>query len=253
MFKIVWITNKGLKREKNEDALLINNLIIQNDNMQSPSTKEISDDEELLLAVADGLGGHKGGEIASKLTLEILSQYRPQDENEIIKTLRQAHHRLLNYVVSNPQCFGFGTCIAGALITRNQTTFFNVGDCRVYKFHNNTINQITKDHSLVQEYVDKGLITKEQTYTHPQRNVVTESIGGIMDYRFIDVRTYKEPLLPDDILLICSDGLFDMLQDKEIELSISADLEKSILQLFNLTMQKGAKDNLSIILCKYIN
>ncbi len=252
MFKVAWLTNKGLKRNKNEDALLINNLIVQDDNMQQPLIKDFSE-QELLLAGADGLGGHRGGEIASKLTLEILSQYHPQNENEIIQTLRQAHHKLLNYVSSHPQCFGFGTCIAGVLIIQNQVIAFNVGDCRVYKFHNNTLYQITKDHSLVQEYLDKGLITKEQTHKHPQRNIVTESIGGIMDYRFIDVRTYKETLLQDEILLICSDGLFDMLDDNEIQACLSSDLEKSILQLFNQTMQKGANDNISIILCKLNN
>lgn len=251
MFKVAYLTNKGLKREKNEDAILLNNLIIQDDNMQLPSQVDFIN-EELLVAVADGLGGHRGGEIASKLTLEILVQYYPLNENEITKTLRQAHHRLLNYIASNPQYYGFGTCIAGTLIKKNQAIIFNVGDCRVYKFHNNVLCQITKDHSLVQEYIDKGLITKEQAHSHPQRNIVTESIGGIMDYRLIDVRTYKEMLTDNDTLIICSDGLFDMLEEQEIEACINNDLEKGILQLFNQTLQKGAKDNISIVLCQYI-
>lgn len=249
--RIACITNKGLKREKNEDAILINNIITQDDNMTIPVIKDLEEDL-ILLAVADGLGGHSGGERASRLTLETLIQYFPLNESEIIRTLRQAHYNLVNYVASNPQYYGLGSCIAGTLITTTNSIVFNVGDCRVYKFYNNKLSRITKDHSLVQEFIDKGLLTSEEARFHPYRNIVTESIGGRMDYRLVDVRTYIEKIEQNTIFLICSDGLFDMLTDKEIEKNISSELEKSILQLFNQTMERGASDNISIILCQYL-
>ncbi|MFN7182185.1 MAG: PP2C family protein-serine/threonine phosphatase, partial [Planctomycetota bacterium] len=110
------------------------------------------------------------------------------------------------------------------------------------------LHKITRDHSYVQELIDKGIISEEEAFAHPYRNIVLESIGGIMDYRFIDVRTYKEQYCDDDIYLICSDGLFDMLDKKEIESSFAQTLDESVSNLLNKTFDKGAKDNISIIL-----
>ncbi len=250
MIEIVYITNKGLKRQKNEDALLVNDLIVQEDNMEIP-VKIKSDIQTFTLCVADGLGGHGYGEIASRLTLEVILKYKPANENEITRVLRQAHYELIKYATSYPQYFGFGTCIAGILINGRQLTVFNVGDCRVYRYHKK-LYKITRDHSYVQELIDKGIISEQEALNHPYRNIVLESIGGIMDYRFIDVRTYLLNYEMNDIYLICSDGLFDMVQEKEMEECFGDDLEQCIVNLFKKTFEKGATDNVSIILFRIL-
>ncbi len=252
MIEITYITNKGLQRQKNEDAILVDDLIIQEDNMEIPMSIKYNN-ESLILSVADGLGGHGYGEVASRLTLEVILNYKPTNESEITSVLRQAHHKLINYATSNPQYFGFGTCIAGVIINGNDITIFNVGDCRVYKYSNKKLQKLTRDHSYVQELIDKGIITDEESIYHPHRNIVLESIGGIMDYRFIDVRTYRKTYEDNDIYMICSDGLFDMLQEDEMKACFSDDLQNCLLNLFKRTFEKGAKDNVSIVLFRILN
>ncbi|MEE0419544.1 MAG: Stp1/IreP family PP2C-type Ser/Thr phosphatase [Lachnospiraceae bacterium] len=204
-----------------------------------------------LFVVADGMGGHKAGDMASRYTVEvILESVRMDKEQNPIKVIRKAiekaNTKVLEKASQDANLAGMGTTVVVATVIGHYIYVANVGDSRLYLIRDK-IEQITKDHSLVEEMVRIGEINREQARNHPDKNIITRAIGARnrISIDFFDMR-----LEPGDVILMCSDGLSNMLEDKEIEdiIKDGRDLPETALALIGKANQNGGKDNIAVVL-----
>lgn len=213
-----------------------------------------------LIILADGMGGHNAGEVASALAVnsikealyEVLNPDDPVENLDYSELLKQAiiyaNDEINRHSAEHPSCAGMGTTIATSLFDNDVVVFAHVGDSRIYRLRNNKLEQMTSDHSLVQEMVDNGFLTEEEAMTSSSRNLITRALG-ISDEVEVDITTDNIEL--GDVYLYCSDGLTDLVPDKEILEILSSnkgDLETANQELVNLANEKGGKDNISVIL-----
>lgn len=229
----------GLKRTNNEDAFIIK-------------------PEVTLWALADGMGGAAAGEIASQIFIEtaltIFTNHRRSSEEEIIrliqKTFLEANAQILDHVQKYPDHKGMG-CTAELLTFYDQNFLLgHVGDSRAYLLRQGKLKQLTKDHSLVQQQIDQGLLTIEEAKRHKLRHVIIRAIGVEND---LAVDLIKGKVFPDDLFIICSDGLSDLVEDKLIHDTLSnslIDLEQKGEKLISLAKKAGGHDNITVILCQ---
>jgi PPM family protein phosphatase len=259
--KICGKTDIGRKRKHNEDSFIINN-IIENEEavyLEIPLVSSFVKNYGLLVAVADGMGGHSAGEVASELALKLLSQQLMSTHkegiqtDEITKILRNsiisAHDAIYDMSRNIPEYSGMGTTIAGLYFCGDSIYTFHAGDSRIYRMRNGGLFQMTNDHSLVQELVNVGQITKEESYLHTKKNEITNSLGG-GDNRCKPEITDQYALWTDDIFLICSDGLSDMLNDTLLAKVLTEDisLRDKTDSLVSLANEHGGEDNITVIL-----
>lgn len=243
--KIVYFTNKGKVRANNEDSLLVVDRVINEKNFQSCEYKSVEDDH-FVLAVADGMGGHAKGEVASRMVLETIKQFSLiSSSEEIIKALESARQKLEEYVETHPEAFGMGCAVAGIVVNGDKGIAFNIGDCRVYRFINGKLVKLTRDHSAVEELVLEGVITPEEARTHPQRNILTSAVIGDGYATEMKIFTTDVDISAGGRFLICSDGLWDELEDKEIEICMSA--EEPCSKFLEVLKDKPLRDNVSFI------
>jgi protein phosphatase len=226
------ISDKGLAREKNEDALLANSATG-------------------LFAVADGMGGHLAGEIASKLALKVLQeelgvQSYVDPLPALMAATEQANRQVYSLAVEKEEYGGMGTTLTACLIQGPTLYWTHVGDSRGYLVRDGKISQFTRDHSLVWDYVREGRITPEEAETHPYRNVLSRALGTEPT---VLADTGKMPLQTGDLLVICTDGLTLHLADAEIlELVTEGTLVSQANKLLDLVLERGGKDNVTCIL-----
>jgi len=243
--KLGMITDVGKVREVDEDSILAADLSfgINSENNQF-----------LLLAVADGMGGHAKGEEASKIALNTITKtVIPQLNDNIPYTdlldqgIKNANQAILDYTVEHPETKGMGTTSVCAVVKDNEVHLVNLGDSRAYVVSNDEIRRVTKDHSLVQQLVDQGTITEEETRTHPQKNVISKAIGINAD---IESDTMRLKLAPDENLLLCCDGVIAHLTDEDIHKTIieSSDPDVACQNIVNLANERGGSDNISLII-----
>ena len=244
---IVNLSDVGRKRPHNEDST-------------------VTDASMGLVILADGMGGYKAGEVASALAVtsiqhEIATGIRHLKTGRVDKVTGFSYESLLirdailhaNDIIfgtaqADPQCQGMGTTIVTGLFYNDTLTIGYVGDSRLYRLRNNKLQQITKDHSLQQELIDRGLYTVEEAQAKTPKNLVTRALG--IDAK-VQVDIMEEQVLPRDIFLLCSDGLTDMVNDEEIHLTLSkysANLVQAGQELIRLANSYGGKDNISVIL-----
>ena len=243
------VSDVGRKRPINEDSFC-------------------SNDEEGLYVVADGMGGHAHGEVASRIAVETIEEFVKLtsgdtevtwpygiDEglslngNRLQTSIRFANHKLLEHSRKETECEGMATTVVAALVDGSVAEIAHVGDSRVYLIRDGEIRCLTSDHSWVNEQVRSGVIDSEQARTHPLRNVVTRALGGKSEIE-VDVQSLK--LSPGDRLLLCSDGLTTMLDDNEIR-DIVLDAEGSVEQahrLVDAANRNGGEDNTTTILLR---
>jgi serine/threonine protein phosphatase PrpC len=208
-----------------------------------------------LFAVADGVGGNEGGEIASALAIEtLLHSYYGDDTadipNAIKRAVRKANEAIYEKGLEQPdQDRAMGTTLVVGVIRARTLTVGNVGDSRAYLFRGRTQStQITKDHSLVAEAVRAGQMTAEQAKTSRQRNVITRALG---QRQRVDVDIFEVDLLPDDVVLLCSDGLHGIVEDAEMKQIVQAmPPEQAVDELIDLANNRNASDNVSVIVVK---
>lgn len=204
-----------------------------------------------LFVVADGMGGHKAGDMASRLTVEVLlDSIRKNREQNPIKIIRAAietaNTRILETARKDENLYGMGTTVVVATVLGHYMYVANVGDSRLYLIRSR-IEQITKDHSLVEEMVRIGEINREQARNHPDKNIITRAVGAS---RKVEIDFFDMRLEAGDIILMCSDGLSNMLEDSEIERIIKSggDLSGIALELVAKANQNGGKDNIAVVL-----
>lgn len=247
----------GKVRDHQEDDMLIApdalNSVWEHDIRQRYDTNE----NLTLLAIADGMGGMNAGEVASAIAISSLQSFFSKLEPANCKTqnltdlltdaIEQAHQEILSRGGSSPGEAGMGTTIVAAILYQGFATVGWVGDSRCYlKRKGETLRQLTKDHSLVQDLIDKGALSKAQAAFHPQRNVILQSLGS---HRALSTDVIQIKVHEEDILLLCSDGLNGMISDSEIEeiLTLSNQPEQSAHNLVKAALIAGGHDNISVI------
>lgn len=206
-----------------------------------------------LLAVADGMGGAAGGDIASSVVISHLSQIDDTHQAEDLlpllnATLDVAHEELIDRSREKKELSGLGTTCVAILRTSNKLAMVHIGDSRAYLLRNGKLTQITHDHTLVQYLVDRGELTPEEAENHPKRNVIMRAIGDLPEPIELD-ESIREAV-PGDRWLLCSDGLFGVVSDDTIEETLLKypDLDECGEQLINLALAGGAPDNVTVVL-----
>jgi len=228
----------GKKRSVNEDRTLL----LSRGNLQ-------------LAVVADGMGGHNAGDVASTMAVEGFKQAFEQVETLdreakkqwLAATVKRVNKEIYRYSLTHEECQGMGTTIIAALIEQQHVTICHVGDSRAYFIQANQIEQITRDHSFVNVLVETGQISEEEAKTHPQKNYIIKSLGTEAT---IEPDYYEVQLLPYSYLLICSDGLSNKLTPSELHSIVVEDelLQQKGQTLVRLANEYGGEDNISFIL-----
>lgn len=249
ILEIVRLTDVGQRRDHNEDAVA-------------------SDVETGLVVLADGMGGYKAGEVASEIAvLTLVAELREGlmelqigktdpdtgllGESRVLRdAVAKANSAIYNVSQSQPQCAGMGTTLVAAVFTDNRICVGHIGDSRLYRLRGEDFRQITEDHSLLNEQLKSGLITPEQAKVSSNKNLVTRALG--VD-PVVELELHEYDVQPGDVYLLCSDGLSDLVEDDEIQLTLtalSANLELAAHQLVQMANDNGGKDNISVILVR---
>ncbi len=247
--ELVQLTDPGKVREHNEDAVG-------------------SDIDHGLVVVADGMGGYNAGEVASEMAVRTIremvrARLTHEKRNELDKesglmrqsiVLKDAVARANKIIYQTSQsrtdCEGMGTTVVAALFYDNKVSVAHVGDSRVYRLRNNQLEQVTLDHSLLQELVSRGFYSEEEAQRSMNKNYVTRALGVEAG---VDVEVHEYEVEVDDVFLLCSDGLTDMMEDDDIHLTIStfsANLDIVGQQLVKLANDNGGRDNISVLLAR---
>jgi PPM family protein phosphatase len=263
------LTDRGLRRSTNEDQFLIAELTktmrIIHTSLEGPSSLAAHGRGHLFL-VADGMGGHNAGEQASALavavieqfTLETLKWFRRGDEHgvdtpatEFEGAVRQADQAIVEAAADRADLHGMGTTLTLAFAVDARLFVLHVGDSRAYLFRQGTLRQLTDDHTLVSEMVRRGELAPDQTSQHRLRHVITNVVGG--PQAGVRAETHTLDLQPDDILLLCTDGLTDMLSVEQIGgMLASGSSPQSICeQLIASANERGGHDNLTAIVAQF--
>jgi len=241
MVKVAYLTNKGRLRPENQDALLVLGKVVAGGSMENPLFEEFKELKGVF-AVADGLGGHACGDIASRLTLESIRDSVETNPREMIL---KAKENLDRYVEEHPRCYGMGTTLAGIILSEEEATVFNVGDCRVYRYRD-SLELLTKDHTSVFYLYEEGIIDYETLRNHPERNFLESALlGGIPEAP--EIFSKEISLRGGDRFLICSDGLWETMSWNELEAILRIEAKEGAEQLFRIAYERS-KDNLSFIL-----
>ena len=236
-----YFTDPGKVRSHNEDSVTI----ISNNN------------QEYILAIADGMGGHKAGEVASRIAIEHIkdSFYSLETigtKDTAVEWLRlivkEINEKIFDYAKNNPESKGLGTTLVIAVKTENYILYGNIGDSSGYVIKNNTLHKVTKDHTYVGMLLNNGKLSEESAKNHPGKNLLTRALGANdpIEIDIFDVDTSVKGLF------LCSDGLTNMLTDEQIEKIINSDLrvEDVVVKLIAKANSRGGTDNISIAYLK---
>ncbi|MDR3589784.1 MAG: Stp1/IreP family PP2C-type Ser/Thr phosphatase [Negativicutes bacterium] len=209
-----------------------------------------------LFAVADGMGGHVAGEIASRLATDTLNQYVANHAGEPVSAalletaIHEANSLIFRLAQEKSECAGMGTTITAVYVSGSKIFWGHVGDSRLYLLRGDELRQITDDHSLVGALVRSGSISKEEAHTHPQRNILTRAVGTD---EHVKVDSGEIDLVPGDSLLLCTDGLTTMVRDEDIQQGLSAgpaDGDACMEALVAAANTAGGYDNITAILLR---
>ena len=233
-------TDVGLKRNNNQDFVYASDQKVG----QLPS----------LLIVADGMGGHAAGDLASRMCVEtVVDSIGSSSRTGIIpildEAIRKANAAVLKKAEEKPELSGMGTTFVAGVIDGDTLYVANIGDSRLYVIDDERIDQITEDHSLVEEMARAGKLTREQMRNHPEKNIITRAVGGDADTEadFFDVGLHG-----GDIVLLCSDGLTNMVEDEQIFRIVKREktLREAGQRLISAANQAGGRDNISVVLAR---
>ena len=249
--EIVLRTDPGIVRGHNEDAVFAN-------------------PNQGFVILADGMGGYNAGEVASGMATMLLSSEMenafatslPHELDEgtgqrfarrcLLEKIAVVNAAIYHTAESQPQYAGMGTTLVAALFCDNQLTVAHIGDSRLYRLRGEEFSLLTRDHSFLQEQIDSGVLSVEEARFSQNKNLVTRALGVDPDV-VAEIQDYD--VQPGDIYLLCSDGLNDMVEDEEIQLTLhmlSANLELAATQLVQMANDNGGRDNVSVILVKVL-
>jgi len=227
------VSDTGRRRRRNEDQYVC---------------------EPPLFAVADGMGGAQAGEVASSLAAAVLNEATPDGgvveggEKRLAALIQEANRRVFERSSEDESTSGMGTTMTVALVDGDTIAFGHVGDSRAYRVRDGALEQLTDDHSLVGELVRSGRLSPEEAESHPQRSVITRALGTEPE---VDVDTFTIEAEPDDLYLICSDGLTDMVSPRDLQpllVEHADDLDAAARALIDAANSGGGEDNITVVL-----
>ena len=241
----------GRKRKGNEDSLFLN-------------------PDHRLYVVADGMGGHAAGEVASRVAVDAINEFVTltggnqeitwpfglddsisYEGNRLKTAIRQANRKVLEATRESAEYEGMATTVAAVLVDADVANLAHVGDSRIYLWSGERILLLTSDHSWVNEQIQSGVISPEQARSHPLRNVVTRALGGRADL-VVDVQSRQ--MAAGDVLLLCSDGLTTMIGDEDIARILGeagGDIARAATTLVAEANERGGEDNITVVLLKF--
>jgi protein phosphatase len=263
------LTDRGKVRPTNEDQFLIATLLkaLQVERTSLPQPKfQHSSDRSYLFVVADGMGGHAGGQQASALAIDSVetfildtfkwfAQFKGHEQDQVLadfqSALGHANTRILAEAAHRPELHGMGTTLTLAYSLNDVLFVAHVGDSRCYLLRNRALYRLTRDHTLVEEMLRHGALSAEEAVKHRWRHVVTNAVGG--DSAEVKVEVHKVQLEADDTVLLCSDGLTEMLPEDEIArtLQTQTDPEPACTQLVARANEAGGKDNITVVVAQF--
>lgn len=233
------ITHRGVIREQNQDSFAIEKL----------------DDGSIIAVVCDGMGGARAGNVASAMAVQHFMDHFMAHRNEasiqeqMQTAAARANQEVFHEATTKPEYTGMGTTLVAAMVQEGEAFVLNEGDSRAYHINQDGIVQITRDHSLVEDMVERGELTREQARNHPHKNLITRALGAepvlLADY-------FRRMMEPGDYLLLCSDGLSNIVTDQEIlyEVIHGEEDETCCQRLLDIALHRGAPDNVSVVLIR---
>jgi serine/threonine protein phosphatase PrpC len=239
--EVASLSHIGQVRQRNEDAL----------GHVHPEDKTTLNEKGSLFIVADGMGGHRGGEIASKLAVDsIISKFYTSKEKDTVRALREAFEEANNVIIEKSHedvtLFGMGTTCTAMVIKDTSAYLAHVGDSRAYLLRGGVLEQLTEDHSLVGEMVRSGILTDEDARNHPRRNVITRSLGT-HENTLADIPAAPFKLTDGDVFLLCSDGLTSLVGQDEVRDTLASNPPRETCDaLVSLANERGGKDNITV-------
>ena len=239
--EVAGLSDMGCQRDNNEDSYLY---------------WEPSDDQELrrkgrLAVIADGMGGHEGGQEASHLAVETVREvygqgFQDNPQTALVESFAVAHTRILNYAERHPAFQGMGTTCTAFVLHHRQLYFAHVGDSRLYLVREAQIQRLTRDHSYVGRLVESGLVRAEDAERHPQRHILTAALGAGREVA-VDSPQLGMSVQDGDDLLLCTDGLWGVVTDDELNRAVSGNPPaECCAALVNLAQQRGGPDNITL-------
>ncbi len=236
------LTDVGRVRKQNQDACRFLGFAL-------------GDGTEVLAAVVcDGMGGAKAGNIASEMAVEIFMEELQKDfyapsvtDAQILCAVKTANRRIYEKARSDPDYEGMGTTLVAAVSDGSRVTVANVGDSRCYLIRDGNIQQLTKDHSVVEDMVDRGEIERADAWKHPRRNYITRALGAEDQ---VECDLFYRDLEMGDVLLLCSDGLSGVVNPQELlfEIVYGGELETAVERMVNIALERGAPDNVTALI-----
>ena len=236
----VWgVTHRGAVRQQNQDAFSIRTL----------------DDGRIIALVCDGMGGARAGNVASSMAVELfMEQFLKEggasgDEERMERAADLANRQVFQRSTQEADCAGMGTTLVAALAGGQEAVILNEGDSRAYHVNEDGIVLITRDHSLVEDLVERGELTRDQARCHPHKNLITRALGAEPVFM---ADCFRQPLSPGDYLLLCSDGLSNVVDEQEMlyEVIHGGEAETCCQRLLEVALDRGAPDNVTVVLIR---
>ncbi len=236
----VWgVTDRGAVRQQNQDAY----------------AARVLEDGRIIALVCDGMGGARAGNVASTMAVELFmdrfTQTGPEDpeEERMAHAASVANQEVFQRSIQDPDCAGMGTTMVAVLASEQEAVILNEGDSRAYHINAEGIVLVTRDHSLVEDLVERGELTREQARTHPHKNLITRALGA---EPILMADCFRQPLAAGDYLLLCSDGLSNVVNEQEMlyEVIHGGAEEGCCQRLLDIALSRGAPDNVTVVLVK---
>jgi PPM family protein phosphatase len=239
--EVAGLTDVGCQRENNEDSYLY----------WEPADPEEVGLKGRLAVIADGMGGHEGGSEASRLAVETVretydKEFRGDVQGALVYSFNDAHTKIREFAERYPVFQGMGTTCTALVLRGRQLHFVHVGDSRLYLIRNRTLSRLTRDHSYVGRLVESGLVRPEDAEKHPQRHILTAALGAGIEVA-VDRAESPVQTFPGDCLLLCTDGLWSVVTDEEIEAAASLHTPgECCASLVKLARERGGPDNITV-------
>jgi serine/threonine protein phosphatase PrpC len=235
------LTDTGCSREDNQDSYCY----------AEPENEEEFKTKGRLVVVADGMGGHEGGGLASGIAVDVIratymGSASAEPEVALTDALEAAHQAVRSFAREHPEYSGMGTTCTAAVLRNGDLFYGHVGDSRLYLLRDSQITRLTRDHTVIEQMVERGLLGAEEAKTHSQRHVLTAAMG-VDDSMSVDFPHAPIALLPGDILLLCTDGLYDLVSDEELfSAAREAAPGTACKQLIETAKERGGHDNITV-------
>jgi serine/threonine protein phosphatase PrpC len=239
--EVACLTDVGRQRENNEDSCLY----------WEPQDEADFLRKGRLAVIADGMGGYEGGQEASRLAVETVREvydegFQKDPQSTLVKAFASAHERIQNYAETHPELRGMGTTCTALVVRGHELYFAHVGDSRLYLIRGLVLSRLTRDHSYVGRLVENGIVRAEDAESHPQRHILTAALGSGNEVA-ADVSQHAVPLQPSDTLVLCTDGLWSVVNEREIATAVNEfDPEQCCRALVNKALERGGPDNITV-------